>query len=72
MSSREHVMQLIEDVPEHKLIFIINILEGLKGYAGEMIEPDEWDLEMIAEAERINDGQTLTLEEVCQELDIIL
>ena len=72
MSNKERIMQLIEDVPEYKLIFIVNMLEDLKGYAGESIEPDEWDLQMIAEAERINDGERFTLEEVCEELGVTL
>lgn len=72
MSNQERIMQLIKDIPDYKLVFIINILEDLKGYAGEEIEPDEWDLQMIAEAEEINDGETMTLEEVCEELGIML
>ena len=46
MSNKERIMQLIEDVPERKLVFIINMLESLKSYAGEEIEPDEWDLQI--------------------------
>lgn len=72
MSNKERIMQLIEDVPEYKLIFIVNMLEDLKGYAGEAIEPDEWDLQMIAEAEKNNDGETVTIEELAKELDIKL
>lgn len=72
MSNKERVIQLIEDIPESKLVFIVSMLENLKGYAGEAIEPDEWDLAMIAEAERVNDGETVTLEELCEELDITL
>lgn len=72
MSNKERIMQLIENVPEHKLIFIVNMLEDLKGYAGESIEPDEWDLQMIAEAEKNNDGETITIEEITKELDIKL
>lgn len=70
MSNKERIIQLIENVPEHKLLFIVHMLEDLKGYAGEEIEPDEWDLQMIADAEKINNGETMTLEEVCNELDI--
>ena len=72
MSNKERIIQLIENIPEYKLFFIVNMLEDIKSYAGESIEPDEWDLQMIAEAEKINDGETLTLEEVCRELDIVL
>lgn len=72
MSNKERIMQLIEDVPEYKLVFIVSMLENLKGYAGECIEPDEWDLQMITEAKQINDGETMTLEEVCKELGVVL
>lgn len=64
MSNRERVMQLIDDVPDDKLIFVVNMLESLKAYVGEGIEPDEWDLRMIAEAESTNDGMTVTFEEL--------
>lgn len=72
MSNKERVMQLIEDVPESKLVFVINMLENLKGYAGESIVPDEWDLQMIDEARKINNGETLSFEDVCKELDVVL
>lgn len=72
MSNKERVMQLINDVPDNKLIFVIDMLESLKAYAGEEIEPDELDLQMIAQAERENDGQTVTLEELKQELNITI
>ena len=52
MSNQERIMQLIKGIPDYKLVFIVNILEDLKGYAGEEIEPDEWDLQMISEAEK--------------------
>ena len=72
MSNKERILQLIEDIPEYKLVFIVNMLEDLKGYAGEAIEPDEWDLQMIAEAEKNNDGGTVTLDELAKALDIKL
>ena len=40
MSNKERIIQLIENVPEHKLFFIVNMLEDIKSYAGESIEPD--------------------------------
>lgn len=72
MSNKERIMQLIEDVPDGKLVFIINMLESLKSYAGEEIVPDEWDLQMIQEAERVNDGVTMTFDELAAEMDISL
>lgn len=72
MSNKERVLQLIEDIPDNKLIFIIDVLESLRAYAGETIEPDEWDLKMIAEAERENDGSTVALETLANELGVAL
>lgn len=70
MSNKERIIQLIDDVPDNRLIFIVDMLESLKAYAGEEIEPDEWDLQMIAQAKKDNDGETITLEELRKELGI--
>lgn len=72
MSNRERIMQLIEDMPDRKLVFVINMLESLKSYAGEEIVPDEWDLQMIAEAEQVNDGDTMTFDELLEEMGMSL
>lgn len=63
MSNKERIIQLIDNVPDNKLVFVVNMLESLKAYAGESIEPDSWDLKMIAEANLINDGETITLDD---------
>ena len=72
MSNRERVLQLIEGIPDIKLHFVIEMLESLKAYAGEEIEPDEWDLQMIEEAEKQNDGETVTFEDLANELGVVL
>lgn len=72
MSNKERIIQLIENVPDSKLIFVVDMLESLKAYAGEEIEPDKWDLQMIADAKKENNGETITLEELCKELDVSL
>lgn len=72
MSNRERILQLIEDVPDNKLIFIVNMLESLRAYANETIAPDEWDLKMIRDAEENNDGNTITLNDLSKELGITL
>ena len=38
----------------------------------EEIEPDDFDLELIAEAERENDGSVISLEQLAEELGIAL
>lgn len=70
MSNKERAIQLINDVPDNKLVFVIDMLESLKAYAGEEIEPDEWDLQMIDQAEKENNGNTVTLDELERELGI--
>ncbi len=72
MSNRERVLQLIEGIPDIKLHFIVEMLESLKAYAGEEIEPDEWDLQMIEEAKKENDGQTVAFEDLADELGVVL
>lgn len=72
MSNKERILQLIDDVPDKKLYFIINILENMKAYANEAVEPDEIDLLMIRQAKKENDGNTITLDEMCNELGIKL
>lgn len=64
MSNKERIIQLIDNMPDNKLIFVINMLETLKAYAGEEIEPDEWDLKMIADAEKNNDGSVISFDEL--------
>lgn len=68
MSNKERIIQLIDNVPDNRLVYIVDILESLKAYANEptaeTTEPDEWDRAMIRDAERINDGTTVSLEEM--------
>ena len=70
MSHKERILQLVNDIPEYRLIFVANLLESLKAYAGEEIEPDKWDLQMLADAEKENDGTTITMEQLMEELKI--
>ncbi len=72
MSNRERVLQLIEGIPDIKLHFVVEMLESLKAYAGEEIEPDEWDLQMIEDAKKENDGETVTFEALAKDLGVVL
>ena len=67
MSNKERIIQLLDTIPDQKLVFVVDMLETLKGYAGEAIEPDEWDLKMIKEAEKENDGEYITFEDMLKE-----
>jgi hypothetical protein len=72
MSNKERIMQLIDNVPDNKLVFVVDMLESLKAYAGESIEPDAWDLQMIEESKMLNDGERVTFDELCDELGITI
>ena len=54
MSNREYAINLIEDIPENKLIFIINILEGLKGLTN---KSDDYDVQMVLDRQIDNDEE---------------
>lgn len=69
MSNRERAIQIIDSIPDNELIPIIKILEALQVYIHgtklpEIVQPDEWDMAMIAEAEKVNDGETVSLDEL--------
>ena len=68
MSSKELAIQLIEKIPESKRQYIIGILEDSAIPEIETVGPDEWDMAMIAEAERENDGTGITVEYLADEL----
>ena len=64
MSDREYAHQLLDKVPESKIFYIVGILEGAAIPEIEEEEPDKWDLDMIDEAKKVNDGETVTFEEL--------
>lgn len=68
MSNREYAINLIEDIPENKLIFIINILEGLKGLTN---KSDDFDIQMVLDSQIDNDEE-YTSEQVNQILGLDL
>ncbi|MCD8082222.1 MAG: hypothetical protein LUE86_01535 [Clostridiales bacterium] len=70
MSNREQIIQLISDIPDSKLVFVVDVLESLLAYAGETIQPDEWDLQMINQAKQENDGTTVSIDALAAELEI--
>lgn len=72
MSNKERALQLIDSIPDSKLVFVIDMLENLKAYAGEEVVPDEWDLEMIERAKKENDVQGVPIEALAAELGITL
>lgn len=66
MSEREQLKQIIDRLPEYKLAYVANLIFGIEKTDIEEIEPDEWDLKMIAEAKANNDGSAVSLEELLE------
>lgn len=64
MSNRELAARLLDRVPDSKIYYIIGVLEGAA--IPEEVQPDEYDLKMIAEAERENDGETVSFDELLE------
>ena len=64
MSEKERAIQIIENIPEDKMVFVVNMLENIREMLIEEVEPDEWDLAMIEEAKKENDGTTISFEEL--------
>lgn len=54
MSIREYAINLIDNMPDNQLIFIINILEGINGLTN---KADEYDLQMALDSEFDNDEE---------------
>lgn len=60
MSNKEHALELIDDMSEEQLLFVVNILEGIKGLVH---KSDDFDLQLVRDGEVDNDEE-YTLEEV--------
>ncbi len=70
MSEKEKAIKLLDTVPPYKLGYVIAYIQGITAdedaddTAYEETEPDEWDLKMIDEAQKINDGTRMPFEKI--------
>ncbi|MBR1930350.1 MAG: hypothetical protein IJ833_02600 [Lachnospiraceae bacterium] len=64
MSERERIKEVIDRLPEYKLAYVANLILGIENTSIEEVEPDEWDLEMIARAQKNNDGSAVSFDEL--------
>lgn len=63
---KEKAHKLIDSVPDNKMAQVIVILEGIKSIIDD--EVDEWDLQLIKEAqEALREGDFVPFEEVLKE-----
>lgn len=66
MSEREQLKQVIDRLPDYKIEYVAKLISGIEKTNIEEVEPDEWDLKMIADAEKNNDGSTISLEKILE------
>lgn len=64
MSNRELAIKLLNEIPESKMIFVVDILKSVKNMFIDEVKPDEWDLKMIQEAEKENNGEKVSFDEI--------
>lgn len=72
MSEKEKLKQLIDKMPDYKIAYISSLIMGIEKTDIEEIEPDEWDLEMMARAKEVNDGHGIPIESLASELGVKL
>ena len=70
MNEREQIKQIIDRLPDYKIAYVANLILNIEKMTIEEVEPDEWDLKMIAEAEKENTGETVSIEDISSELGI--
>lgn len=67
MSEREQIKLVIDRLPDYKIEYVAKLILGIEKSDIEEVEPDEWDLKMIADAEKNNDGSVVSFEEILKE-----
>ena len=72
MSYRERAIELLNAVPDYKIGYVVAYLQGITAGQIEEVKPDEWDLKMIEEAKRENDGESIVIEDLAKDLGITL
>lgn len=72
MSDRERAIELLNAVPDYKIGYVVAYLQGITAGQIEEVKPDEWDLKMIEEAKRENDGESIGIEDLAKNLGITL
>ncbi len=70
MSTKELVYKYIDRLNESQLNAIIAVLKQFDIPMCAEVEPDEWDIEMIRRAEAVNDGETVSIEELAKDLGV--
>ncbi len=74
MSNKEQILEMMSRFSDRELGYVVYFMNAMNEPDNDdsipTVEPDEWDLEMIARAEAEYDGTTITLDELAKELGI--
>ena len=71
ISNREIAGGLVYSMAESKLPVTINILRKIQNAYAE-VQPDEWDMKLLAHAAAENDGTAVSLEDLARDLGVEL
>lgn len=66
MSNKDKIISLLDIIPDNKIGYVLAYIQGITADIAEPdeVDPDEWDMQMITEAEKINDGTTISFDEL--------
>lgn len=67
VNARAEVNRMINAIPDEKMIYVLNVLRGMSGFAMEEEEPDAFDLQLMAQAKNDSDA-TVSFEEAIKEM----
>ena len=72
MSNKEIAINIINQIPEYKMVYVVNMLNNIKNLITDTDEvvPDEIDLQMINEAQEVNDDSFISLDELAKEINL--
>ena len=70
-NNRKTATQIINSMSENKLPYVIKILRKINN-TYENVEPDEWDLNLLTQAQKENDGTVISIEDLAKDLGIEL
>lgn len=66
MSNKDKIISLLDIIPDNKIGYVLAYIQGITADIAEPdeVDPDEWDMQMITEAKKINDGTTISFDEL--------
>lgn len=67
ISARTEAIKLLNAIPDDKMLYVVNILRNINDLTRQEIEPDNWDLALLKQAENDHE-EAVPLERAIEEL----